>query len=105
MIKYLEGEVYYRLTFPDVSLRYPSVETFVFLGKNLSGDDNEDTWYFQFANDYGRFGSVLETEQGDRRVCCVSGQDVSDLLDMTGLIDALKGAAERRCSKRSLDGA
>ena len=94
--EYREGEVYYRLTFPDAGLLYPQVETFVFVGKNLSDEDTEDTWYFQFADSYAKSGSILKSKDGDRRVCLATRRDLPDMLDLVGLIKELEAAAARR---------
>jgi hypothetical protein len=94
--EYREGEVYYRLTFPDAGLFYPQVETFVFVGKNLSDEDTEDTWYFQFADSYAKSGSILKNKGGDRKVCLATRRDLVDMLDLAGLIKELEMAATRR---------
>jgi hypothetical protein len=53
------GEVYFRVTYPGASMRYPLIESLVFVGKNLSDEDIEDTWYFQFADSYTQSGSIF----------------------------------------------
>lgn len=83
--KFRSGEVYFRLTFPDVTMAYPKIETFVFVGKNLSDEDQEDIWYFQFADSYVKFGSILETAGGDRRVRLLKQPDLHEMLDQEGL--------------------
>jgi len=93
---YREGEVYYRLTFPDAGLRYPQVESFVFVGKNLSDEDQEETWYFQFADSYAKSGSILKSGNGDRKVVCATCRDLADMLDLAGLVKELEMAATRR---------
>ncbi len=95
-IEFREGEVYYRLTFPDTALFYPQVETFVFIGKNLSDDDNEEIWYFQFADSYATSGSILKSKGGDRRVALVTRRDLADMLDLAGLTRELEMAVTRR---------
>ncbi len=95
-IEFREGEVYYRLTFPDATMFYPKVETFVFIGKNLSDDDEGDIWYFQFADSYATFGSILRSKGGDRRVALVTRRDLADMLDLAGLTRELEMAATRR---------
>ena len=94
--EYREGEVYYRLTFPDAGLLYPQVETFVLVGKNLSDQDTEDTWYFQFVDSYAKDGPILKSKGSDRKVCLATRRDLSDMLNLAGLIKELEGAAKRR---------
>jgi len=53
----------------------------VYVGKNLSDEDTEDTWYFQFADAYAKGGSILESAGGDRRVSCLVAQDMVALYD------------------------
>jgi len=61
------GEVHFRVTYPGPLTRYPLIESFVFVGKNLSDENIEDSWYFQFADLYAQYVSILETSGGDRR--------------------------------------
>ena len=98
--EYREGEVYYRITFPDAGLLYPQVETFVFVGKNISDEDTEDTWCFQFADSYAKSGSVLKSKGGDRKVCLATRRDLSDMLDLAGLTKELEDATKRRHARK-----
>ena len=93
--QFTEGEVYFRVTYPDNSMFYPKVESLVFVGKDLSDEDTEETWYFQFAGDYARSGSIVDSSGGDRRAVLATRDDILDMLDLEGLIDALRGAARR----------
>jgi hypothetical protein len=96
MTIFSEGEVYYRLTYPDVGFLYPTVETFVYVGKNLSDADCEDTWYFQFASDFAKYGSIIDNNRDDLRVCCVKSLEACDMLSQTELVKELDEAASRR---------
>lgn len=91
-----KGEVYFRIKYADRARKYPLIESFVFVGKNLSDEDIADTWYFQFADSFAKFGSVLEGPGGDRRVCEVSEKDLVEMLDYDTLCRALIAASERR---------
>jgi hypothetical protein len=93
---YREGKIYFRLTFSDAGLIFPKIETFVFVGKNLSDEDTEDTWYFQFADSYSRFGSVRTSAAGDRKVCRLLIHDLSEMLDLPNLMKELESAERRR---------
>ena len=57
--KYIYKNVYYRLTFSDAEMLYPTISTFVFVGLNLSEEDTEDTYYFQFIDSYTSSGLPL----------------------------------------------
>jgi len=90
------GEVYFRVTYPGSSLNYPLIESFVFVGKNLSDEDTEDTWYFQFADSYAKSGSILEGPGGDRRVVCVNQDELVEMFNEDQLLEKLKAARRRR---------
>ena len=90
------GEVYFRVTYPGPSLNYPLIESFVFVGKNLSDEDTEDTWYFQFADSYAKSGSILEGAGGDRRVVCVNQDELAEMFNEEQLLEKLKAARRLR---------
>ncbi|MBS0422782.1 MAG: hypothetical protein JSR66_34060 [Proteobacteria bacterium] len=99
--RFREGEVYFRVTYPDSNMHYPRIESFVFVGKSLSDEDTEETWYFQFVDSFAQYGSILEGPRGDRRVSCVNLSDLDDMLDDEGLLKELSAARSRRLSNRS----
>lgn len=94
-----EGDLYFRLTFSDPRMCYPAVETFVFVGKNLSDEDTEDTWYFQFSADYAANGSIRKGAPAGQRVTLATQRDLNDMLDLDGLVQELEAAAVRRQEK------
>ena len=96
MAKYTEGEIYFRLVYPDPDLLYPEIESFVYIGMNLSDEDSEDTWYFQFSNDYAKNGSFLESKLGDCKVCCLTSNELSSMFNLTELKEQLAMAELRR---------
>jgi hypothetical protein len=96
VLQYSSGDVYFRIVYPDAGLLYPVIQSFVFIGKNLSDEDVEETWYFQFADDYAKYGSVLDSQEGDLKVSCETKETVSCMLDQNGLIEELEVAAARR---------
>jgi hypothetical protein len=97
--QYIVGEVYFRITYPGPSLNYPMIESFVFVGKNLSDEDAEETWYFQFADSYAKFGSILANSEGDRRVACVTQTELQEMFNEEQLLENLRVARQRRSSK------
>jgi hypothetical protein len=92
---FLVGDVYFRVTYPDPALKFPRIESFVFVGKNLSDEDTEETWYFQFADSFAKDGSILETAGRARRVSSLTQDELGDMLDDERLLKEL-GAARRR---------
>jgi hypothetical protein len=93
---FVAGEVYFRVKYAEPMRRYPLIESFVFVGKNLSDDDSENTWYFQFADCFAKIGSILKGSGGDRRVCCLAASDLEDMFDSECLAVELEAAAHRR---------
>ncbi len=93
---FTKGDVYYRITYPDREMLFPRIESFVFVGKNLSEEDEEETCYFQLSRSFAKFGSVLENDSGDRAVTCVTEKDKGDMLDLSGLVSELEMADGRR---------
>jgi hypothetical protein len=94
--QFIVGEVYFRVTYPGSSLNYPQIESLVFVGKNLSDEDTEDTWYFQFADSYAKSGSILAGSGGDRRVVCVNEAELPEMFNEEQLLEKLKAARRRR---------
>ena len=90
------GQVYFRVTYKDVKMTLPVVESLVYVGKNLSAQDTEDAWYFQFMDGYAEFGSIAETDAGDRSVYIVSAKDFDDMLSVSDLSKELEEAALRQ---------
>jgi hypothetical protein len=97
--RFAVGEVYFRVTYPGPSLNYPLVESFVFVGRNLSEEDAEDTWYFQFADSFAEFGSILAGRGGDRRVRCLAANELDEMLDTAKLAVELEAATARRLAR------
>lgn len=91
-----DRELYFRVTYPDPGRRYPQIESFVFVGKNMSDEDEGDRWYFQNSSDFGRYGAIPSSSHDGLRAAVVGAQDLVDFLDLNGLIDELQSAAKRR---------
>ena len=91
---YVIGEVYFFVTFPDSEMRYPVVETYVFLGMNFSDEDWVNTWYFQPILDFCEFGSAMEGTE--RSVFCATSEQLDEFQNITQLTHSLSQAADRR---------
>lgn len=98
--RFVVGEVYFEVKYPDPSMKYPLIESFVFLGKNLSDEETEDTWYFQYADSFAKHGSVLTSRGGDRRVACLTERELGEMFDNEGLLKKLIAARDRRVAER-----
>jgi hypothetical protein len=93
---YVVGQVYFEVKYSERCRKYPLIETFVFLGKNLSDEDAEETWYFQYAQSFAKDGSVLTGSEGDRRVACLTKKDLVEMFTEEQLFEKLKAARQRR---------
>lgn len=99
MSDYVEGEVYFRVVYPDSGMLYSMIQSFVYVGMNLSDEDNEDTWYFQFADDYAKHGSFLESDHKGCKVSCVTSSELESMYDSAELKEQLDLAESRRKNK------
>jgi len=90
------GEVYFRIKYAEPLRKYPLIDSFVFVGKNLSDEDLEDTWYFQFADSFAKDGSILQGPGGDRRVSCLTFSEIEEMRDEKQLLAELSSARNRR---------
>ena len=98
-ILYLPEEVYFRVTWADVRLHYPVIESFVYLGMNFSDEDLEDTWYFQSAIDFACYGNALEGFE--RPVSCVTKDQLTDFVSAPELILEIEKAVNRRLANKA----
>lgn len=104
MAEFEVGAVYFSLKYAERSLAYPQIESLVYVGKNLSDEDEVDTWYFEFL---ASFTEGLATPRRDRRerlVRCVLVHELSEILDVSSLAVALAEADERRRTALSASG-
>ena len=91
------------MTFPDQELLYPIIDSFVFIGMNLSDEDEKDSWYFQFAHGYGKYGSVVDTNLGDRKVLVLKKEQLEEMFSTESLVTALQSAKWRRNNPSKLE--
>lgn len=99
MTGYIKGHLYFWVNYLDVTKRYPQVEVLVYAGENLSDEDVEPTWYFQFADSVASGGLVTETAGGDRRCCLVKQSATDRPLTVDQLCVKLREAAARNATK------
>ena len=101
-VAFAKGEVYFYVTYPDVKMCYPLIETYVYLGMNFSDEDLEDTWYFQWASDFSEHGSALEGIE--RPVFCAKKNELPEFQNAKQLASTLELAAARRVANRLRSG-
>ena len=95
---FIVGEMYFRVKYAERDMKYPLLDSFIFVGKNLSEEDSQDTWYFQFADSIAAHGTILESSTGERRVACLNESELRDMLDDKQLLAELSAARGRRKS-------
>ncbi|WP_428243061.1 hypothetical protein [Gynuella sp.] len=96
MKEYIKHDVYFMVTYPDKNLAYPVIESYVFIGRNIFGDEIGNTWYFQYSTSFGRYGSILDTEDGDRRIEEVKEEELISFLTREELEQELQQSEKRR---------
>jgi len=92
------GQASFALKYLDRFRGYPRIDSYVFLGMNLSDDDDADTWYFEYLESYSEALGTPEHGSRERQIHCATSDDVSDFLNIDGLERALRQAADRRRS-------
>lgn len=103
-MNFTAGCVYYRVTYLDAGMTRPVVQSFVFLGKNLSDEDaHEDAWYFQESSDFHKHGSALTAPTAGTPVACLTSDALSgDMFDVEQLRNELQ-RVHQRCLEETGD--
>jgi len=87
-----EGGCYFLIGYYDEDLRVPSIETYIYLGKNLLGETaTDERWYFQEAESFVEGGrpASLENRKNDDILCSPSDH-LPDFLDAAQLARLLE---------------
>lgn len=99
-LKLKVGETYYLVTYFDEKLRYPSIDTFVYLGRDIFGDraaDEDVLWVFQAAQSYVEDGPYDPKQKGLTDFLLTVGSDmIGDFLSLSGLIEDLQKQLSRK---------
>lgn len=108
------GELYFMLWYADQddqadqSGLFLVPESLVFIGKNLEGDEQIETWYFQDTKSYCAYGAYpnnAETGLGPDeyygRLHALHQDDLFQIVDCRGLMEALAECVERRVKSGS----
>lgn len=99
LAEYRVSEVYFFVTYPDVDMYYPLIETYVFLGMNFSDEDLVDVWYFQPVADFVEFGSALDGVY--RPVFCATKEQLIEFQDVQQLAKTLNYSSIRKLESRT----
>ena len=87
-----EGECYFDMSFYDTRNDIPSIQTWIYIGKNLLKADatRGDRWYFQDPESYLRHGSFVGfTKKVKRAVLAAEELMVLSMFSLKGLAEAL----------------
>lgn len=98
-MSFKEEAAYFRVTYPDQERLFPSIETFVYIGCNLSDEDEAHTYYFQPVSDYVRYGHAAKSIEDGRPVICIRAEEVAEMMDIERLVDLLCSINKRRTFK------
>jgi hypothetical protein len=89
---------YFLLTYHDQDLRLPSIETYVFLGKNIFGLSQTrqgDRWFFQSAESVVENGPFRPQRDTPSESITAAGEEmIEDFDDALGLIERLRKFAQ-----------
>jgi hypothetical protein len=94
-----KDQCYFLVTHFDHDCRLPSVETYVFVGKNILGEtaaaSSDDRWYFQSGELRAQSGLFDRSRHIPAEHLIVIGEDMIDeFVDIRGLIDRLEQLAK-----------
>lgn len=98
MLDFEVGDIYFALKYLDSLRCYPRIDSYVYLGKDLSDDDNESTWYFEYIESYADGLGTPAHAARQKHVHCANTSDISDFMDAEGLTISLGAASNRRRS-------
>jgi hypothetical protein len=95
MKQFTKDKIYFRLLFSDANMKVPLIETFVFVGENLSNEDIREVLYFRPAADFVRYGMMMSNE-GSPMVCfdADDAARVDEMISVTQLCEVLKTLRE-----------
>ena len=96
LVQLEEGACYFLLGYYDEAFKLPSIETFIYLGKNLLGEAaGDERWYFQQAESFARNGRVVPAKgRKNDDILASPLPHLKDFLDPAQLADLLKEMAK-----------
>ena len=94
-VRFEDGGRYFLVGYYDDNLTLPSIETLIYLGRNLLGEAGRDErWYFQEAESFARNGRVVPHAGRDNEdILAVPHDHLKDVLDPLRLAELLKNLA------------
>ena len=91
------GTTYYQITYADPKLTMPGLKPMVYLGRNLFGNEREDTHYFQDTVSVLVFGLLSEaSDTTDSKISsCTEDELGVDVLSLEEAAQEIQRAAEK----------
>ena len=91
LARFKEGACYFLVGYYDEDFKLPSIETFIYLGKNLLGENaTNERWYFQQAESFARNGRVLPSAgRKNDDILATPPEHLKDFLDSAQLANLL----------------
>lgn len=85
------GRYYFLLGYYDRKFRFPLIQTYVFIGKNIDGDSNAgDRWYFQEPEAFLRSPRADQGADDDENgIVTATEEALEGFVDLAGLVAEL----------------
>lgn len=96
-----QGEIYFMLNYFDNHMLVPDMKTLIFLGKNVTGND-DSLLYFQDLNSYIGIGPYPQNTPGKGNIFQCSGDQLNSIFFLEKAMDELRRCTARR-EKRGLE--
>lgn len=90
--RFENGQCYFLLGYYDQRFRFPYIQTFVFIGKNLDDPKrkSEDLWFFQEPRSFTEQGASVPRDGTDNpEIMIVKKDGLEGFVDWSGLIENL----------------
>lgn len=94
------GDTYFKVSYADADMTIPLVDSVVFIGFNLDGDE-EDTLYFQDVESYRSGVRITDTdvEPEDATFYATQASTLHAMFDFQGALEDLMRCSIRRNNK------
>lgn len=94
----ITGNCYFMVSYFDQEMRFPDIESYIYVGTNLLESDEADNpyWYFQDAESYVEQGVFTQIEDKTSRKLVRADEDALEMFfDYDGLLCVLREGKER----------
>jgi len=103
------GKPYFIFRFFDMSIRYPKIDTMIYIGKCLPITgycSDKEEYFFQDPMTYSNYGILLEHDHDDvdNQIIAIEEEDLDGFYDGLGLIEELKNVLDEQAKIENLDG-